>query len=248
MTGPEVHEMEPRVRPDIAGGVYFQDEAHLDPAEFVHGLASRVQAKGGAIHEGTEVLGFETSGGKISTVKTAKGDYHPQHVVLAAGSWSPELVSGLGIDLPVQPGKGYSVTFESPGTPLGFPLILSEAKVGVNPMGQQTRLAGTLELSGFGLAINQRRVNAIVRAAGDYLDSDEWPVLAENAWCGLRPMTPDGLPIIGPAEPLSNLTVATGHAMLGMTLGPITGKLVSQTVTGRATAVELAPLSPGRFK
>ena len=247
MTGPEVHEMEPGVRPDIAGGVFYQSDAHLDPAEFVHGLASRVREKGGAIHEGTEVLGFETSGARISTVKTSKEDYRPEHVVLAAGSWSPELALALGLNLPVQPGKGYSVTFESRGTPLRIPLILSEARVGVNPMGPQMRLAGTLEFSGFGLGINYRRVNAIVRAAGDYLDGDEGSASAENAWCGLRPMTPDGLPIIGPAEPLSNLTVATGHATLGMTLGPITGKLVSQTVTGREPAVELAPLSPGRF-
>ena len=247
MAGPAVHEMEPGVRSDVVGGVYYEGDAHLNPAEFVDGLASRVREKGGTIREGAEVLGFETAGDKIETLKTTKGDYQPDHVVLAAGSWSPGLARDLRLNLPVQPAKGYSVTFKKPETPLRFPLILGEARVGVNPMGPVMRLAGTLELAGLDLTISSRRVNAIVRAASDYLVGDPESFKVENAWAGLRPTTPDGLPIIGPAGSLSNLTVATGHATVGVTLGSITGKLVAQTVCGQPTAVDLTAVSPGRF-
>jgi D-amino-acid dehydrogenase len=248
MTGLEVHEMEPHVRSDIAGGVYHQGDAHLDPAKFVHGLASSVRELGGTIQEGVEVLGFETSGNRIVTVNTAQGAYHPEQVVLATGSWSPGLVRDLRLKLPVQPAKGYSVTFKRGRNSLTLPLLLSEAKVGVNPMGPVMRLAGTLEFSGLDLTINSRRVNAMIRAAGDYLLDGLESASAENAWSGLRPCTPDGLPVIGAASSLSNLVVATGHAMLGMTLGPITGKLVAQIVCRQVPTVDLAALSPDRFQ
>ena len=248
MTGPEVHEMEPQVRSDIAGGIYHQDDAHLDPAEFVRGLASRVRERGGTIHEGAEVLGLETSGNRIVAVNTAKGAYRPEQVVLAAGSWSPGLTRDLRLKLPVQPAKGYSVTVKRGTKSPSVPLLLSEAKVGVNPMGPVMRLAGTLEFSGLDITINSRRVNAMIRAAGDYLIDGLESASAENAWSGLRPCTPDGLPVIGAAESLSNLVVATGHAMLGMTLGPITGKLVAQIVCRQAPIVDPTALSPERFQ
>ena len=248
MTGTEVHDMEPAVRPDIAGGIYFDGDAHLNPAEFVQALALQVKEKGGAIHEGAEVLGFESSSGRITTVRTSRGEYHPEQVVLAAGSWSPGLVSDLRLNLPVQPAKGYSITFQRPQKSLTFPLILGEAKVGINPMGPVLRFAGTLELSGIDLTINSRRVKAIVRSAGDYLIGGEEPFSADDTWAGLRPSTPDGLPIIGRANGLSNLIVATGHATVGVTLGPITGKLVTQIACNQTPAIDLTALSPERFQ
>jgi len=246
LTPSEVTEMEPSVRPDIAGAVYCGDDANLDPASFVRQLATRFQEKGGIIQTGTEVLGFDTSGGEIVSVKTSRGEHRPRQVVLAAGAWSPSLARDLGLKLAVQPAKGYSVTFESPATLPSLPVRLGEAKVGVTPIGQMKRFAGTLELSGLNLTIDSRRVGAIVRAVGDYLTSEVERV-SGDVWCGMRPCTPDGLPMIGPSGTVTNLIVATGHATLGMTHGPITGKLVAQLACGKTPDVDTTALSPDRF-
>ena len=242
----EVLELAPAVRSDIAGGVYFDDDAHLKPDDFVHGLATRFRESGGDIHTGAEVEGFEVSGERIETVRTSRGDYRADQVVLAAGAWSPGVVRDLRLRLPVQPAKGYSITFDAPDRPLPFPIMLAEASVGVSPMGPWMRLAGTLELSGINLDIQRRRVDAVRRAVGDYLDY-ELPDTGGEVWCGMRPLSPDGLPIVGPARPVSNLVVATGHSMTGVTLGPITGKLVSEMVTGQSPTVDPTALSPDRF-
>ena len=247
MTAAEVHGMEPSVRADIGGGVYYPGDAHLSPAEFVNGLAARVRSLGVAVHEGAEVVGFEARNGAIGTVRTTRGDYHPAQVVLAAGSWSPGLVRGLRLNLPVQPAKGYSVTFRREGPPLKYPLILGEARVGVNPMGSMMRLAGTLEMAGLDLSISERRVRAIVRGAARYLEGGD-SFATENAWAGLRPVTPDGVPAIGRVDSYRNLIIATGHATLGMTLGPITGKLVSEIACDQLPSVDMAPVSPARFQ
>ncbi len=128
------------------------------------------------------------------------------------------------------------------------PLILSEARVGVNPMGDSVRLAGTLEMVGFDLSLNQRRVAAIVRGAKRYFTDDGSAGSVEGHWTGLRPCTPDGLPIVGHVDGVSNLIVATGHAMLGMTLGPITGKLVAEMAAGAPTSIDVSALSSRRFQ
>ena len=243
----EVAEMEPAVRSDVAGGIFYSQDAHVNPREFVLGLAERVVERGGVIHTGAVVQGFETAGNRITSVKTTKGDYHAEQVVLAAGAWSPGLVRDLRLDLPVQAAKGYSVTFQSPDQLPALPLILAEASVGVTPMGPNLRLAGTLELSGLNLRIDSRRVGAILRAADEYLVADVGSMQGE-VWCGMRPLSPDGKPIIGAVDPYSNLIVATGHSMTGMTLSPVTGKLVSQLLTGQTPVVDPAPMSPKRFQ
>ena len=247
MTGSEIHDMDPAVRPDLAGGVHYPEDAKLNPSEFVFGLASRVREMGATIQEGTEVVEIDTSSTKTITVSTTTLDYQADHVVLAAGSWSPGLVRDLRPNLPIQPAKGYSVNFKRPTNLPKQPMILSEAKVSINPMGSMMRIAGTLELSGLDLTINPRRVNAIARAADDYLIREEGDLPPEDAWSGLRPVTPDGIPVIGHAESRSNLIVASGHAMLGMTLGPVTGKLVAELASEQTPTVDLAPLSLARF-
>ena len=247
LNGSEVNGMEPGVRSDLAGGVYYEENANLSPAEFVHGLARRVVENGGTITEGAEVVGFEVSGDRVVQVRTTQGDFQPEHVVLAAGSWSPGLAHNLRFNLPVQPAKGYSVTFDSPEPRLTYPMILSEAMVGVNRMGSQMRIAGTLEMAGLDLSINTRRVNAVIGSVADYLVGDKDSFKNENAWSGLRPVTPDGVPVVGRPSSCENLVVATGHATMGMTLGPATGKLVAQIVCGQSPMLDLAALSPDRF-
>lgn len=248
MTGPEVHEMEPAIRADIAGGLFYERDAFLNPSRFVQTLAARVQEKGTTIVEQAEVRRIEYHGNRIERIRTANGDYSPEQVVLAAGSWSASLAGELPFALPVQPAKGYSVTFENPGVELKHPLIMAEARAGVNPMGTTIRVAGTLEMTGIDLAINMRRVKAVVGKVGDYLDGIDEDLALQNPWCGMRPCTPDGLPVIGTPAAVSNLILATGHAMLGMTLGPGTGKLVADLACEREPSLDPVPYSPARFQ
>ena len=242
----QVRDTEPSAREDIVGGILHEDDAHLKPDEFVHGLASRFLERGGVIETDTEVVGFEKAGNRVDVVNTTRGDYQAAQVVLAAGTWSPAVVRDLGIRLPVQPAKGYSITFERPDGAPEVPLMLGEAKVGVTPMGPFLRLAGTLELSGLNLDISDRRVKAVVRAPEQYLSIDLNSDSGE-VWCGMRPLSPDGLPMVGPTDSMENLIVASGHSMTGVTLGPATGKLVAQLANGEKPIVDPTPLSPTRF-
>lgn len=242
----QVRELVPSVSPKVIGGIHHREDAHLDPAEFIHELARVVQEMGVEIETSTEVLGIETSGRQLSVVRTTRGDVQPKEVVLAAGAWSPRLVTDLRIKLPIQAAKGYSITVKRPDNDPAMPLYLSEPKVAVTPLGEMLRFAGTLELAGLDLSIDQRRVNAIRKAVPDYVAGTEGLELIE-IWRGLRPATPDGLPIIGHAHPYENLIVAGGHAMLGLSLGPITGKLVSEILSGNSPGIDLTPLRVARF-
>jgi len=242
----EVRSIEPGLRPEVSGGVYFPDDAHLIPDAFVRGLARIAERKGVRIRTSTEVLGLRTRGRRIVAVETTEGHFQCDEVVLAAGSWSSEIARGLRLDLPIQPAKGYSVTFRRPPNSPTVPLLLGEAKVGVTPMGETLRFAGTLELAGLDLSINRRRLDAMIRSAALYLASTQDLAVMET-WRGLRPCTPDGLPLIGRLERVENLIVATGHAMVGVSLGPITGKLVAQLASDEEPMVDISLLRPDRF-
>jgi len=234
-------------RPKIAGGIYFGPDAHLDPAVFTAQLADRCFDLGLELVEDCEVLGFERSGSEISAVKTTRGAFQAEQIVLAAGAWPQPLAQQLGLRLPVQPAKGYSITFERPENYPEIPLLLDEAKIAVTPLGNTLRFAGTLELAGLNLDINQKRVQAILDNAVRYLsiDINEQPLV--EIWRGLRPCTPDGLPIVGRSEKVTNLIAASGHCMLGVSQGTITGKLVSRIAAGEKSDLDLDALSPDRF-
>jgi D-amino-acid dehydrogenase len=165
--------------------------------------------------------------------------------VLAAGAWSPRVAGGLALNVPVQAAKGYSMTVRQPANGPVLPLILGEARVAVTPMGDQLRFAGTLEMAGIDLSVNPRRVNAIADAASHYLKVERPPT--NEVWRGMRPCSPDGLPILGRARNYNNLILATGHAMIGMSLGPLSGKLVAQIALGKPTEMDISALNPDRF-
>jgi len=241
----QVHKLEPALLPNIVGGIFHLDDGHIDPARFVTGLAKKAQSLGVQIWTKTEAIRFEISQGQITKVHTTRGDIQPKQVVLAAGSWSPNVARSLRLNIPIQAAKGYSVTLENPTVTPKLPLFLADAHVVVNPLGHALRIAGTLELAGMDFSFNARRLNAVREAARDFLPGIEAAKVIE-IWRGLRPCTPDGLPIIGHA-PLKNLIVAAGHAMLGMSLGPITGKLVSQIIDGEKTLLNMEALRLERF-
>ena len=242
-----VRQLEPGVQPGILGGIYLEGDAHLNPLEFVRWLASECQSKGVTFLTSTEVSGFKTAGNKISIVNTTQGDFQPAQVVLAAGSWSPRLAAGLRLRLPIQPAKGYSITVKGASRDGALPLWLSESRVVATPMGGILRFAGTLELTGLDLSINQRRVQAIRRAVREYLAGVDERETVET-WSGLRPLTPDSLPIVDVSERWSNLVIATGHGMQGVALGPITGRVVAELISNRPATIDISELSARRFQ
>lgn len=246
LDGPHLRAMEPTLQPGIVGGVYFPDDAHLDPAAFVRGLGDWLAQRGVRIQTGVEALGLETARGQVTRVRTTHGSFEADHVILAAGSWSPDLACDLKLRLPIQPAKGYTFTVNRPAQCPSYPLILGEVRMAVTPLSERLRFGGTLELAGFDESINWRRVAALERGLRRYLVGMETLELVE-LWRGLRPCTPDGLPILGRAPGLSNLVIAGGHAMLGISLGPITGKLAAQLITGEAPDLALSPFDPARF-
>jgi len=244
----EISSFLPAIRTNIVGGVFYTRDAHLVPERFVLGLARHAERNGVVIHTNTEVIGMKKSGRRITSVLTTRGDFKANEVVLAGGSWSPIIVHDLGIRLFVEPAKGYSISYKRPMNFPEMPLLLVEAKVAVTPMDDALRFAGTLELAGWDLAINLRRVNAILKSIPLYLpDFDPRSLDLIEIWRGLRPCTPDGLPLIGRPINLDNLIVATGHAMKGISMAPVTGKLVAQLAAGERPDIDLSALNIERF-
>ena len=246
LDGPAARAMEPALRPDVAGGVFFPEDALLVPDRFVKGLARVGTALGVQMRPGTEVLGFRTSGNRITGVETTRGPLAADLVVLAAGAWAPEVARSLRLRIPIQPAKGYSLTYRRPAKGPSIPLLPAEARFSITPMGDLLRFGGTLELAGMDLSVSARRVEALRRSASGYIVDTERLELLE-IWRGLRPCTPDGLPLLGRSGRLANLIVAAGHAMVGMSLGPVTGKIVAQVASGTAPLVDIALLDPQRF-
>ncbi len=248
LTLSEITELSPNLTVDALGGVYYPQDGHVTPMQLVPEIARRAREMGVEVHTHTEVLAFERSGAMISRVVTTRGDFTPEEVVLTAGSWSGVLARELGLRLPIQGGKGYSITFKRPPEAPSLPIVCGEAKIGVTPMIDALRFAGTLELAGLDLTISRQRVAAVLSGVPMYLpDLKPEEMELVEIWRGLRPCTPAGLPFLGRARHIDNLTVAAGHAMIGVSLGPITGKLVAEVVSGEKPSIDLDLLKVDRY-
>lgn len=242
----ELASLQPGLSPEIKGALHYQCDAHTTPTQIMEKLKGYLQEQGVEIHTHTEVQGFSHAAGTLTGVKTNRGPFPADEVVLASGAWSPLLARELGLKLSLQAGKGYRIDIHRP-TPVTLPAILMEAKVAVTPMEGFTRLAGTMEFSGINHHIRKNRVAAIARLAEKYYEDFEvQPQEEQKAACGLRPVTPDGLPYIGRVSHWNNLSLATGHAMMGWSLGPVTGKLISEIISGKPTSLSLNELHPER--
>jgi D-amino-acid dehydrogenase len=237
--------LEPAVAASVAGGLLGGRECHLRPESLTAGLRAAVSGRGVAIHEQAAVTGLRAVGDGWS-VETEGGAIEVDRVIAAAGAWTRELLRPLGVHVPLEAAKGYSVTVEAEGSRPLRPLYLTERKVGASPYDEAIRLAGTLELTGVDFRRNQRRVGAVVRAGREYLADFDGAATAE-AWAGLRPLAPDGLPIIGPVPGRRGLFVATGHGMLGITLAPATGEALAPLVLDDTDVPVLEPLGLERF-
>jgi D-amino-acid dehydrogenase len=217
------------------------------PETLTAGLLERLESMGGEVRSGTEVVGLDVNHRAARSARTSAGSIEADAFVLAGGTWSGDIARRFGFRLPVQPGKGYSITVTAPKAVPSRAVYLYEMRVGISPFDGAARLGGTMELSGFNDTIRPERVAAIRRAAARYLPGST-EGSAQVDWTGMRPLTPDGLPAIGRAPGLDNVFVATGHAMLGVTLAPVTGSVVAELVTGTPSSVDLRPFDPGRFQ
>ena len=240
--------LDPGVTMDVAGGVLFPRDCHLSPEKLMQGLKERCKGLGVRFLWNTEVHGWHKESGAVRAVTTSAGDLEGDEFVLAAGSWSPRASAGLGLRLPMQAGKGYSLTLPAPRQLPTLCSIFTEARVAVTPMGGSLRFGGTMEIAGLNERINNRRVKGIIKAVPRYFPAFTPDDFAEvTPWSGLRPCSPDGMPYLGRTGAAKNLVVATGHAMMGISLGPVSGQIVADLITGESPAFDLTLLSPDRY-
>ena len=240
--------LEPGARLAVMGSVYFPIDVHLTPRRLMSALTTLLTDMGVKFSWNTSIYGWRAEGGRIAGVSTTAGDLFADEYVLTGGSWSPSMVNGLGLRLPMQAGKGYSLTIEKPRFQLSKPLILTERRVAVTPMGVSLRFGGTMEISGHSDNVRPERVEQIIAAARSFFPELTVADFAGlKPWFGYRPVTPDGLPYLGRLGRYANLATASGHAMLGLTLAPISGLLIAELLTGRKPSVDLTLLNPNRY-
>ena len=243
----EVQKLEPNVNLNVKGAVYYHSDAHMSPNEFMQQLKSYLEKVGVQFIANEEVIDFTVSNNTITSVTTKNQQFLADEFVIATGSWTQQLSKKLGINIPLQAGKGYRINVTQE-TGISIPSILMEAKVAVTPMDGYTRFAGTMEIAGINEDINFKRVQTIAKASENYyqglkISSDD----IKDTQSGLRPCSPDGLPYIGKISSFKNVTVATGHAMMGWSLGPATGKLVSEIITDKKTSLNITPFNVERY-
>jgi D-amino-acid dehydrogenase len=250
-SGHDAQGIEPSLRADVAGAVHYPVDCHLTPDRLMACLEREVANGGGAFLFDTEVVGWRTDASRrrVLAARTRSGnDIDADEFVLCAGAWSPHVARDLGLALPMQAGKGYSLTLPAFDRKPRHCAILAEARVAVTPMGAGLRVGGTMELAGLDRSINAPRVRAIVDAVPRYYDGIAAQDFAGvEPWSGLRPCTPDGLAYVGRTRRQSNVVVAAGHAMMGVTLAPATAKIVGSILAGEPSPFDLALLSPDRY-
>ena len=239
-------DLEPALSADIAGSWYNEIDQHLKPDRLVKAWKDKLVAKGLVIVENCEVSGFHIHSRKVKTIRTSQGQFASDAFVLAAGAWSAPVAEHLNLLLPVQPGKGYSITMDRPDPCPEIPCMLYERNMVVTPWKSGYRLGGTMEFSGYGTGLNPRRLKKLLDGAGAYMKAPAGDLCLEE-WASLRPMTYDDMPIIDRSPDHDNLVIATGHGMLGLTLATGTGKLVSDMLLEKKTEISATPYRITRF-
>jgi len=228
----EIRSLEPAVSDAVVGGVHMPSERYVRPESLSQGLADAIRRAGGDVREGVEVQSLD--------------ELDADAVVVAAGVWSGRLLESAGVRIPMEAAKGYSVTARGSGTLPQHALYLAEAKVGCSTFGEALRLAGVFDLTGIDLTLRRRRIDMILRDSAAYF-RDWKPERTDLEWAGLRPYPPDGLPVIGPVPGRKTLVVATGHGRMGITLAPVTGRLVADVVLDGTAPRELEFFRVERF-
>ncbi|MEI6232543.1 MAG: FAD-dependent oxidoreductase [Planctomycetota bacterium] len=240
--------LDPTIKMDVPGSVHYPKDCHLSPSALMRTLEDEARKLGVEFRRETIAQKWVVNGSKIDAIETSNGTFAADEFVLCGGIWSDDLARGLNLRIPMQAGKGYSVTLDAPHHLPELCSILVEARVAVTPMNGKLRFGGTMELSGISSTINETRVRGIIKSALKY-----FPEFSPNdfknlpAWTGMRPCSPDGMPYLGRTKRYGNLIVATGHAMMGISLAPATGKMVAETLSDEKPSVEIGLLNPERY-
>ena len=247
LTATQAQALQPKAELNVAGAVHYRCDSHLTPNVLMRQLVTFLEQKGVVIKRDEEVVDLDHKQNKIGRVTTTADTYEADEVVIAGGAWSPAIAKLAGLSLSLMPGKGYSFMVDEPEKRMHIAALLMEARVSVTPMGNQVRFGGTMELGPVNHKINRRRVEGIVEAIPRYFPGFR-PAMPPQSkiWHGFRPCSPDGLPYIGRAQKYSNLLIAGGHGMMGLSLGPATGKIISELVAGKQTSMDIGAFLPDR--
>ena len=244
----EVEKLEPGLRTNIRGAVHYRCDAHLYPNALMEQLVASIIQNGGSIQTKTEVKHISIEKNKIKKLATDKGEFDADVFIITGGSWLPGLTRMAGVSVPLMPGKGYSITLKKPALQLNIPAILCEARVAMTPMNGFLRFGGTMEIAAVNNKINLNRVAGIIESIPEYFpDMNLAMPDAKDIWYGFRPCSPDGLPYIGFSKKVKNMIIAGGHSMMGLGLGPATGKLISEMANETPLSVKADAFDPERF-
>lgn len=242
LSADEIHRLEPDAKPTVSGGVHYKSDDHLNPSALMKSLISGLEKSGVTIVRNCAVRNIRISGQKATALETEKGIFDFDQLVITAGFWSSEILKQLKINLAVQPGKGYSFKVNTVRS-IHYPALLADANVAVTPLGgERTQFGGGMELGFGGQRISQARIQQIIRAVGQFYPSEKgMQITQEQIWQGHRPCSFDGLPFIGRIPSFQNVFAGTGHSMMGITLAPATGLLLTELISGEKTSLNLNP-------
>jgi D-amino-acid dehydrogenase len=238
--------LEPALKPGMAGGYLYESDAHLRPDRLMAELHRVLKGLGVEVRENCEVTGFVRDGAKATALRTKADNVAADAFVIATGAWTPLLNKELGCRVPIQPGKGYSMTMPRPKLCPTYPLIFEEHRVAVTPFASGYRLGSTMEFAGYDDSLNRSRLSILTDAAKLYL-KDPLAEPVQEEWWGWRPMTYDGLPVIDRSPAMGNVVIAAGHNMLGLSMATATGKLVAETLAEAKPHIDPSPYGLGRF-
>jgi D-amino-acid dehydrogenase len=250
LTPEQCGKLQPGVELDILGAVHYHCDAHLYPNKLMPALIKYLEGKGVMIHRNEEIVKIAHEAGKVTSISSKDKEFKGDAYVLAGGAWSPAIAKMAGLKVPLMPGKGYSFMVPQDGSKrMTIPSILCEARVAVTPMNGSIRYGGTMEVGKINDQVNMNRVKGIVESVPKYFPNfkPELPQI-KDIWFGFRPVSPDGMPYIGLSSKYNNLAIATGHAMIGLSLGPATGKIINDVLNGTRPGMNIDVFSPGRFQ
>lgn len=242
----DINQMEPALKNSLLGGVYFDQEAMAEPLQVVHALAEEVRSHGGQIWEHCELQDLVVENNKVTGILTSTGEIKADQVIMATGGWSKDLARLMRLRVPILGGKGYAMIIPTLEKQPQYPIMIVEKKIAITPRQNSLRIAGTLELVDQDFSITQRRVETMKRGAREFLYLPE-NLQVQELWAGLRPCTPDGVPLVGYHKNISNLMLAVGHQMLGLQTGAGTGLLVADLMEGKKPFVDMKILDANRF-
>jgi D-amino-acid dehydrogenase len=241
-----LNELEPTLREGMAGGWHYTGDAHVRPDKLIRGLTAAIEKRNVATHEGVQVLNLRVENGRLAAIETSAGEMTADLFVLATGAEAPRFAKPLGCRIPIQPGKGYSLTMPPLKTPPKIPMIFEEHHVAVTPLHDEFRVGSTMEFTGYSRSLNKKRLSLLRRSAEQHL-TEPLPKTVNEEWTGWRPMVFDGLPCIDRAPAAKNVIVAAGNGMIGLASAPATGKLVAEIASETQPHIDPSPYSLGRF-